>query len=191
MDERALLGTLYHLAQIDIDAIGAYTRAIENCRDEGITRMLSRFRDDHRRHVHDLSGPIRRLGGTPPQAPDFSGAAIEGFTAMVSSTGWPGALMAMESNEVVTNDAYRQALCHDFPGNVRSVVQRNFADEQRHLDAIRARFEAAVPGGPMLSQAAIAQGWMTAFWVNGPPASYFPRQRAMRGRITEPTTQPR
>lgn len=75
--------------------------------------------------------------------------------------------MAMQSNEVVTNDAYCQALSRDVSGDIRALVERNFADEQRHLDTIRARLEGTVIAGPLLSEATMVQGWMTAFWMNG------------------------
>jgi rubrerythrin len=172
MTDRAILSTLQHLTQIDIDAIGAYTRAIEFCRNEKLARTLSAFRGDHERHVRDLSATIEKLGGAPPQAPDPSGLAIEGFTAALSSTGPAGTLMAMQSDEIVTNDAYAQALSRDLPSDLRALVERNLQDERRHLTTIRSWLEENMPAGQFLSEAATIQGWSTAAFVNTLPAVF-------------------
>ncbi|HSV29720.1 MAG TPA: DUF2383 domain-containing protein [Candidatus Omnitrophota bacterium] len=157
--------TLNHLVQIDLDAIRAYDQAIRSCADPSATGMLSGFREDHRRHVDDLSAAIRAQGGEPPERASFSGFAIAGFTAVSASAGLVGTLTVMESNEVVTNDAYERALAADLPADTRQLVERNRADEQRHLNAIRARLE-SLPGGEMMSRAAAIHGTATSAWMN-------------------------
>lgn len=161
----AVLDTLTHLAQVDIDAIHAYSQAIERSEDEDLASVLSAFRDDHRRHVDDLGAEIRKLGGDPPVQPDTTGFVIEGFTAVAASAGTAAALAAMESNEIVTNDAYHSALTEDLPSEISSLLLRNYDDEKRHLATIRSKLE-AMPGGMALSAAARAQGWTMATWMN-------------------------
>ena len=68
------------------------------------------FRRDHKRHYDDLSGEIRRLGGTPPEfSRDAKGVAIEGYTAIRSGMSQIGALRAMKTNEGMTNAQYEAA----------------------------------------------------------------------------------
>ena len=152
---------LHQLAQIEIDAIRAYTQAIERCRDPELDRMLRDFREDHLRHIQDLSVEIRKTGGMPPAGLDLPGLGIEAFTATLALTGKGGALMATQGNEIVTNDAYASALARDLPDDVRAMVERNAEDEQRHLASIRGQLEAVFPAGPLLSGAATMQGWLT------------------------------
>lgn len=165
MNQAAIRETLIQLAQIDIDAIRAYTQAIHNCSDTELTRILAGFREDHDRHVLELSHAIRMLGGRPPQNADLSGFAIAGFTTIAANTGRIGTLMAMESNEIVTNDAYDRALFVDMDPQWRDLVERNAADEQRHLETLRQLLETN-PAGRLLSQAAATQGAATAVWTN-------------------------
>jgi hypothetical protein len=123
--------------------------------------MLTGFREDHLRHIQDLSVAIRKAGGVPPGGPDLPGLGIEAFTATLSLTGTGGALMAMQGNEIVTNDAYANALSRRLPDDIRSMVERNAEDEERHLASIRGQLEAIFPAGPLLSGAATMQGWLT------------------------------
>lgn len=166
MPAQDTLSTLRHLAQVDIDAIRAYTQAIENCGDRELAATLSAFRGDHERHVRDLSPAIRRLGGTPPNSADVTGFGIAGFTAVMAGAGTTGALTVMESNEIVTNDAYRQALSRELPADIRGMVERNREDERRHLEAIRGRLEATGRSGRALARAASVHGGTTALWMN-------------------------
>ena len=136
------LDTLKALMQLDIDAVHAYTQAIESIQHDGVRERLTAFRTDHERHITDLSDCIIRLGGQPPQRKrDFKGFLIEGFTAMRSLTGTEGALKAMRSNEKTTNQHYREALDVDLSPETRAVVERNYADEQRHLAYVEEALE--------------------------------------------------
>jgi uncharacterized protein (TIGR02284 family) len=128
---------LVALAQLDVDAVRAYTQAIEKIDVEEIRGRLEHFRRDHERHIQDLSAHIRRLGAQPPEhTPDMKGVLIEGMTALRSITGTEGALKAMRMNEQLTNTRYEAALKADMPAEVRNVVEKNREDERRHLQYI-------------------------------------------------------
>jgi uncharacterized protein (TIGR02284 family) len=157
---------LEHLARIDMDAVRAYTQAIDNVDETDVSDMLRGFRSDHERHIRDLSAAISSLGRRPPERPHLSSLAIEGFTAIASGTSVSACLMAMQSNEVVTTQAYQMALEADFPGDIRDLLQRNYADEQRHLAAIRERLEAISGAGRVMSSTATWQGLGTSAWLN-------------------------
>lgn len=125
---------LKYLIQIDIDAAHAYTQAILGIDVPEIRERLSQFRGDHERHIRELSDVVRHLGGTPPSFDtDVMGFLIEGFTAIGTGLGTQGALMAMRANEGLTNAAYASAREEkNLPADIRRLVVRNFADEQRH-----------------------------------------------------------
>src|SRR5689334_15823951 len=105
---KGALDTLKSLRQLDIDAVHAYTSAIEQIDVSSIRSRLEQFRGDHERHITDLEPCIRRFGAEPdPRERDFKGFLIQGFTAIRSMTGTEGALKAMLGNEETTNAHYR------------------------------------------------------------------------------------
>lgn len=141
MDKQELIEELGSLAQLDIDAVHAYEQAIEKIDLPVIREHMMRYRDDHQRHVTELSAAIRELGGEPPEySPDLKGFLISGFTSLRSMTGTEGALKAMLSNEKLTNKKYEQA--RDWPPNAyQELILKNYEDERRHIGYIEAAIE--------------------------------------------------
>ncbi len=130
--------SLLDLVQLDLDAILAYNQALDNIEEEDIRTALAGFREDHSRHVKNLSNLIVSLGGTPPDLkPDVKGFFLEGMTAVASDFGIRGALLAMAGNEVLTTSKYREALALQLPQEGKELVQENYGDEARHLGYIK------------------------------------------------------
>lgn len=128
---------LYKLAQLDIDAVNAYEQALKNIEHAGIHTQISTFRDDHVRHINELSVVIRTLGSEPPERTlDIKGVLIAGFTVIRSAMGTEGALKAMQGNEKLTNSTYADALSWDLTPEIRTLLEKNYADEKRHLEYI-------------------------------------------------------
>jgi uncharacterized protein (TIGR02284 family) len=133
---------LRSLAQLDIDAEHAYGQAIEEIKEPPIRNRLSDFREDHKRHVAELSVAIRELGETPPEYKrDTKGFLLEGFTAIRSKTGTEGALKAMRTNEKTTNKTYDKARSWDVSPSVKTLIEKNYEDERRHLQYIENALE--------------------------------------------------
>lgn len=132
---RDLAERLGDLVKVDVAAVEACSEAIERIEAEPLRTQLSQFRDDHQRHVRELTQAIQTMGSeVPKQSPDMKGKLIEGMTAMRSAMGDEQALKAMRQNEVVTNHAYEDALQdHTWPGEIQSLLDRGLADERRHL----------------------------------------------------------
>lgn len=136
-DNKSIAQKLTKLIKLDVDAVRAYQQALDNIDVPAIHTSLSQFRDDHQRHIAELSAAIRDLGEEPPSnAPDIKGFFIEGFTAIRSLTGTEGALKAMRGNEKLTTSTYHDALSEDLPANIQALIRKNYADEQRHLQYI-------------------------------------------------------
>jgi rubrerythrin len=90
------------------------------------------------RHVQDLNDEIVGLGGEPvPPVPDLKGTLLRGFTAVTSTMGNQAALMAMIANEELTNRFYESALKLDWPPSQRALIEKNDADEKRHLEWLK------------------------------------------------------
>jgi uncharacterized protein (TIGR02284 family) len=132
----ATVSTLNDLIQLDIDAVHAYRQAIDACEVAEVRDNLTAFLGDHERHIAELGGVVRALGGQPPAGKDLKGFVIEGFTA-IASRGDRSALSAMRGNEEITTRRYDAARRAKVPGDVLQIIEKNYADEVRHLDWIK------------------------------------------------------
>jgi rubrerythrin len=142
MDNKEMADNLGSLYKLDIDASRAYGQAIEEIEHADIRMKLSEFRNDHERHIDELAAAIRELGEVPPErSPDFKGYLIEGFTALRSKTGTEGALKAMQGNEKLTNKKYGDARSWALTPTARSLIEKNYEDERRHLEYIEVVLE--------------------------------------------------
>ncbi|RJP19822.1 MAG: ferritin-like domain-containing protein [Candidatus Abyssobacteria bacterium SURF_5] len=142
LDTKETAKKLSSLVQLDIDAEYAYGQAIDEIKEWPIKNRLIEFRDDHKRHVAELSVAIRELGETPPEYKrDTKGFLLEGFTAIRSKTGTEGALKAMRSNEKTTNKSYNKARSWDVTPSIKALIEKNYEDERRHLEYIETALE--------------------------------------------------
>src|ERR1041385_2462108 len=124
---------LNDLIALDLDAVNAYESAIKRIKAVDVARQLRQFQLDHERHVTDLTACVLKLGGKARTKPDVKGFFIQGFTAVTSMMGDEAALRAMRGNEQVTTRTYARALESVWPDDVRALIERNLADERRHL----------------------------------------------------------
>jgi uncharacterized protein (TIGR02284 family) len=140
--ERNLVEALINLIELDYDAVEAYEAAIERLDDATSRPTLASFKDDHQRHIHDLSSFVRRMGGEVPTSGDFKRVLTKGKVVIGEILGDRGVLMAMRSNEDDTNMAYEHACARtDLSQDLRHVLDSNLADERRHRAWIVARIE--------------------------------------------------
>ena len=134
MDTKDMVKRLSSLVQLDIDAAHSYGQAIDEIDVPGIRQQVAQFRDDHLRHINELSEVIRNYGETPPEySRDIKGFVLEGFTAIRSLTGTEGALKALHTNEKITNRMYADARTWDLLSDAKNTVEINYSDEQRHI----------------------------------------------------------
>lgn len=133
------------ILKLDVDAVQAYNEAIEKIENQSVRAQLSTYRDDHQRHVTDLTQAIRTLGKEPPSATqDIKGKLIEGMTSLRSSLGDDQALKAMRQNEQITNNTYEDAASKSWTADVAPIIERGLADERRHLAWIEQQLSVGV-----------------------------------------------
>jgi rubrerythrin len=134
LDDDGLVEVLSSLAELDAEAAAAYDAAIEAIADDDMTRILRVFRQDHLRHVRELNEVIERRGGDPVDeqlAPDQSFLGHLAGTAAI--LGAKSLLVAMISSEMLTNGTYLSMLELPADDDLVDLLERNYADEQRHL----------------------------------------------------------
>ena len=131
--EKAVNKLVRDLIELDFDAIEAYDAAIERLENAVYGAQLSAFRDDHRRHVAELSSFLVRMGDTPPTHGDFKRMLTKGKVIFGGLIGDRAILIAMKTNEDETNKKYERAVGHGgVAAELMDVFQRNLADERRH-----------------------------------------------------------
>jgi len=141
---RGCIDRLTELIQLDLESARAYDLALERIDRPKIREQIAAFRDDHLRHAHDLQEALFDLGGDiVVDTPEGEDDLIEGIRALREAPCILSALRVMGASEVVTTNAYDEALYEDMPPDLRSLIERHFADERRHL----AFFDKAILAG--------------------------------------------
>jgi len=144
--EKDVIKRVRDLVELDFDAIEAYDAAIERLEDPVCKAQLAAFRDDHRRHVAELSSFLVRAGVTPPTHGDFKRMFTKGKVLFGGLIGDRAILIAMKTNEDETNAKYERAVERGGVEQARmDVFARNLADERRHRAWIEERLTAERP----------------------------------------------
>ena len=131
--ETELVALLNDLLQLDHDAVGAYTVAIEQIERDDYRQDLIRFRGDHQRHIADLTRLVRTHGGTPMERPHIPSGAFKLVTQAIGTAGGDRELLlAFKSNEGQVRDKYVRAAEGAHPPDVAEVLHRGAADEEKH-----------------------------------------------------------
>jgi rubrerythrin len=145
-DESGVLQTqvemLAAMAQMDAEAAAAYEKAAELIGSSDLAKPLREFAADHRRHVVDIERVVQRLGAQPiAAAPSPESSVFAQLTSAVSMNGPEAAVLALLGNEQFTNAAYEMALDLVDDDDTQTLLERNFADEQRHIAWLSERSE--------------------------------------------------
>jgi hypothetical protein len=134
MTEQDIAAELTSLAQLDVDAVLAYDRAIGQIGEGPVARALSGFKIDHERHIVEISQALLAMGRNAPELkPDLKGSILGSVTGLRARLGVEQALAAMRTNEQLTTSSYARALAKPFPDHLLEIVRRGDADERRHL----------------------------------------------------------
>jgi len=133
------LDALMAVARMDAEAAAVYEAASELIAIDEITEQLLSFRDDHLRHVEELNQLLAERGGDPVTEevdPDAS-MLVELAEAMGAIGPKPG-IAAVIGNEQLTNSVYQSTMDLPLDDRARALLERNLADERRHLTALYA-----------------------------------------------------
>lgn len=137
MEKHEQIEMLTELAQVAIDAVKSYNRALDEISDTVILTRLQEFRDAHQQHITQLSETIVALGGQAPDiSEDFKGYVIEAFTALRKVTGMKGALKALKITEEIVNRHYRVSLPKEEPSVVKDLLRKHLSNTRNHIEYI-------------------------------------------------------
>ena len=131
---------LTNLIRLERDAVAAYEACIDRLDDTEDGSQVSRFLEDHNRHLKELTGLARSVGSELPSEGGVKQLLTSGKLALANLMGDSALLRAMATNEDDTVTAYERARQHgEAPPEAREIFERAHADEVRH----RAWMEAA------------------------------------------------
>jgi uncharacterized protein (TIGR02284 family) len=135
------IDAIKQLVELDYDAIEAYQTAIEKLENRNYKDKMSEFKQDHERHISELSEFIRRCGNHPPTSADYTkGLLVKGKVVLASMIGDSNILNAMLSNEEDTNTAYERMVgrAHESSDpDIRNILQKGLEDERKHRDWLK------------------------------------------------------
>jgi competence ComEA-like helix-hairpin-helix protein len=133
--DEADLVALLALAEMDLGAAAAYQIGAHCFEDEDpkVSETLLSFREDHLRHVESLERLAVAMGGEPIDRDQANESVLARLAEAAEALGPRAAILAMISNEQLTNSTYGSILEIEWEDEVKKVLERNFEDERRHL----------------------------------------------------------
>lgn len=136
---RDVVVLLNRLIQLHYDAIDACKAAVARVEDPRARLQLGATLEDHRGHVDELAVVVRNLGGEPASPSDLRPPRMK--SRLTAAADCEHALLeALGRNEEGTRAAYEDAA--SLPGvplDVLAALERNLADQRKHLAWVRGR----------------------------------------------------
>jgi uncharacterized protein (TIGR02284 family) len=138
---------LNRLIQLHYDAIDACKAAVASVEDPIARQQLGVTLEDHRGHVDELAVVVRNLGGEPVGPSDRRPLRLhQTLSADRGGMGEHALLETLRRNEEGARAAYEDAASHPgVPLDVLAALERNLADEHKHLAWVARRLE-TLPG---------------------------------------------
>lgn len=126
---------LKDLLELDYDAIEAYEAAITRLDNQDYKENLRKFKEDHERHVKELSTLLGANGIEYPTTPSGKQWLTKGKVIIANIISDRAILMAMRDNENDTNTAYKR-MCDrdDIWEDAKEILQRGKQDEHNHKE---------------------------------------------------------
>jgi rubrerythrin len=132
---------LINAIELDYDAAEAYQAAIDRIDDPSYKQKLQEFKQDHLRHIKELSEILEKRGVEVPTGPSIKQWLTKGKVVIANLISDVAVLEAMYDNEKDTNTAYeRLSKREDQWEDARLIILGALDDERRHknwLDSVR------------------------------------------------------
>jgi uncharacterized protein (TIGR02284 family) len=124
-----IISTLNDLIETSRDGEQGFSLAAKDTKEPELSALFSEGAQSCRIAVEELQNEVRRLGASPEQSGSAAGAAHRGWVNLKSAvTGRdPKAILEeCERGEDFAKERYAEALKHNLPEPVRSLVERQY-----------------------------------------------------------------
>lgn len=138
--QQEAVSVLNSLIETCEDGRAGYRQAAEHSNEPQLSSTFSRLAQQRTEYAEELRQEVRTMGGEPAEEGTVAGKLYRGWMNIKENiTGNdPHAIIAdCEKGEDQALENYRDALEHELPQNVRSVVERQFTGISQAHDHIR------------------------------------------------------
>jgi uncharacterized protein (TIGR02284 family) len=141
MDRDDVIATLNDLIETSRDGEKGFRQCAEAVRNPDLKPFFEQKAERCREAVTQLAQIVREMGGDPERSGSLSGTvhrfwvSLRGAIATMSDH---AILDECERGEDVAKQSYEKALAQDLPGDIRRVVERQYAEVKANHDKVRA-----------------------------------------------------
>ncbi len=140
IDNDDAISTLNNLIETCRDGQNGFQTASEGVKNSELKTLFLGYSQQRAQFVGELQTEVRRLGGDPEDSGSVAATLHRGWMNIKSTvTGEDeGAIISeCERGEDSAVRNYKDALQQDLPGNIRSIVESQYAQVQEAHDRIR------------------------------------------------------
>ena len=125
------------LLNLEQDAMEAYEEIVERLENKTYAEKVESFRQDHIRHIEELTQVASGLGDEKPDG-SMKSILTAGKVVLADIMGDEAILKAMKTNEDDTVTAYDRAVKNDCcTPALQAICEQALADERTHRDWMR------------------------------------------------------
>lgn len=147
MDNKQVIDTLNDLIENCKDGEFGFNASAEHARTDSLKQTFLARSQDCRKAAEELRSLVAQLGGkSSPDGGTIAGAAHRGWVAVKGTLAGYSDLNMLEEAERGEDKAlerYREALEHELPADVRTVVQRQYEGAKQNHAQVRTLRDAA------------------------------------------------
>ena len=139
MDNDDVIATLNDLVETSRDGEEGFRTCADAVKNAQLEEVFQQAASRCAQAVGELQAKVRALGGDPERRGSVSGSLHRAWVDVKSTiTGMDEAavLAECERGEEVARKAYEDALSKDLPGDVRSMVERQYQGVRQHQDRV-------------------------------------------------------
>ena len=140
MDRNEVIATVNDLIETSRDGEEGFRTCADNVKKPGLKAFFEQKSERCREAVTQLQQIVREMGGDPERGGSMTGAAHRfwvGIRGTLSGMDDHAILDECERGEDVAKRAYEKALGQDLPGDVRSVIERQYAEIRANHARVR------------------------------------------------------
>ena len=140
MDYDNAISTLNNLIETCKDGQNGFQTAAEGVKNSELKTLFGTYSHQRAQFAGELQNEVRRLGGDPEKTGSVAATLHRGWINIKSTvTGEDeGAVIAeCERGEDSAVKNYKEALSEDLPGDLKAIVEKQYAQVQEAHDRIR------------------------------------------------------
>jgi uncharacterized protein (TIGR02284 family) len=135
-----IISTLNDLIETSRDGEKGFSLAAEDAQEPELTSVFIEGAESCRAAVEELQEQVRQLGANPDEGGSVKGAMHRGWVSVreaISSRDSKAILEECERGEDYAKARYAEALKHDLPDPIRSIVERQYQGVIANHDRVR------------------------------------------------------